>query len=112
MVKVLEKNMNEVVRCRITGNAAYNPASAMIIARNGYIQRFSYNCTQYARNGLKKTGFFDTPNSMPLHHFPSNSTSMTSITSVTSLGSSVIVLLTVHSSLTGNNANTGFTERN
>jgi len=33
MVKVTEKNMNEVIRCKITGNASYNPDSAAIIAR-------------------------------------------------------------------------------
>lgn len=33
MVKVTEKNMNEVMRCKITGNAMYNPESATIIAR-------------------------------------------------------------------------------
>ena len=33
MVKVTDKNMNEVMRCKITGNACYNPESATIIAR-------------------------------------------------------------------------------
>jgi len=33
MVKVADKNMNEVLRCKITGNASYNPESASIIAR-------------------------------------------------------------------------------
>lgn len=51
----------QVARCRITANAAACPAAAAV-ARNGYIQRFSYNCsTQYARNNLRYTGFFDPP---------------------------------------------------
>lgn len=101
MVRDPDKHVNDVIKCRITANSAYNPDSAGIIARqkiifsnssekysalhlfrNGYIQRFSYNCTQYSRNGLRKTGFFDSAN---------NSDSMGSVrSSITSLGSYVI----------------------
>ena len=99
MVKVSEKNINEVAKCRITANSDYNPESANIIARhlllnrlfklspsalfrNGYIQRFSYNCTQYSRSNLRKTGFFDADSIGSLR------SSITS--SITSLGSYVI----------------------
>ena len=97
MVKVSEKNINEVAKCRITANSDYNPESANIIARhlllslschqlplfrNGYIQRFSYNCTQYSRLNLRKTGFFDADSIGSLR------SSITS--SITSLGSYVI----------------------
>lgn len=52
----------QVARCRITAHASASPAAAAAIARNGYIQRFSYNCsTQYARNNLRYTGFFEPP---------------------------------------------------
>ena len=83
-------DMNEVIRCKITSNASYDPRSAEIIARNcqldtvisvisalnscltriifyqgtignihyssrnGYIKRFSYNCTQFSRKGLNR----------------------------------------------------------
>lgn len=99
MVKVSEKNINEVAKCRITANSDYNPESANIIARhlllnrlfklspsalfrNGYIQRFSYNCTQYSRSNLRKTGFFDADSIGSLR------SSITS--SINSLGSYVI----------------------
>lgn len=99
------------LRCKITANSGYNPDSAAIIARklinivnffmnyikhffrNGYIQRFSYNCTQYSRNGLRKTGFFDSN---------SESASIGSIgsSSITSLGSYVIICINLHSKTT------------
>ena len=84
----------EVARCRITGNAGFSYQGAPVIARNGRIQRFSYNCsTQYSRVNLRRTGFFG-----PLHPegpvaspwpSPSSVSSSTSRTSVTSLGSTV-----------------------
>lgn len=39
MVKVSEKNINEVAKCRITANSDYNPESANIIARHLLLNR-------------------------------------------------------------------------
>ena len=110
MVKIDDKST--AARCKITANSGYNPDSAAIIARkqsfnfesfyfniyssrNGYIQRFSYNCTQYSRNNLRKTGFFDTNNNI-INNCASSvaeSSSLGSIrSSITSLGSYVIVV--------------------
>ena len=72
-------------KCKITANAAFLPASSTAIARNGYIQRFSYNCTtQYSRNNLRHTGFFDAipetpPWNSPLSSNGSRASSLTSI---------------------------------
>ena len=72
-------------KCRITANAACSPASSTAIARNGYIRRFSYNCTtQYSRSNLRHTGFFDPipetpPWNSPLSSKPSSRTSITSL---------------------------------
>ena len=81
---------NEIVKCKITGNSSYNTASSAIIARqtllrvysiadwsqcelrNGYIQRFSYNCTQYSRNNLRRTGVLESLTS-PVLSFASGS---------------------------------------
>jgi len=73
-------------KCRITANAACSPASSTAIARNGYIRRFSYNCTtQYSRSNLRHTGFFDPIPETP----PWNSPLPSRTTSITSLGSYV-----------------------
>ena len=40
MVKVTEKNINEVAKCRITANSDYNPESANIIARHELLRLF------------------------------------------------------------------------
>ena len=76
-------------KCKITANAAYSPASSTAIARNGYIRRFSYNCTtQYSRSNLRPTGFFDPiPETPPWPLSPLSSTA--SRTSITSIGSYV-----------------------
>ena len=76
----------EVGRCRITAHAMYNPESAAIIARNGCVRRFSYNCaTQYSRTSLRRTGFFDNSS----YYSPPSPSSQSSLTSITSLGSHV-----------------------
>ena len=76
-------------KCRITANAACSPASSTAIARNGYIRRFSYNCTtQYSRSNLRHTGFFDPIPETPPWNSPLSSTPP-SRTSITSLGSYV-----------------------
>lgn len=75
-------------KCKITANAACSPASSTAIARNGYIRRFSYNCTtQYSRSNLRHTGFFDPIPETPPWNSPLSSTP--SRTSITSLGSYV-----------------------
>ena len=75
-------------KCKITANAAYSPASSTAIARNGYIRRFSYNCTtQYSRSNLRHTGFFDPIPETPPWNSPLLSTP--SRTSITSIGSYV-----------------------
>ena len=75
-------------KCKITANAAYSPASSTAIARNGYIRRFSYNCTtQYSRSNLRHTGFFDPIPETPPWNSPLSSTP--SRTSITSIGSYV-----------------------
>ena len=103
---------NEIVKCKITGNSSYNNSSSAIIARqtrlrvylivdccqcklrNGYIQRFSYNCTQYSRSNLRRTGVLDSLTS-PRTSLPSGSDcSVTS--SSTSLGSDVMILSSRH----------------
>ena len=74
-------------KCKITANAAYSPTSSTAIARNGYIRRFSYNCsTQYSRNNLRHTGFFDPiPETPPWSSSPlSSSASQSSIASTES----------------------------
>ena len=77
-------------KCRITANAACSPASSTAIARNGYIRRFSYNCTtQYSRSNLRHTGFFDPIPETPPWHSPLSSMPPSRTTSITSLGSYV-----------------------
>lgn len=74
-------------KCKITANAAYSPTSSTAIVRNGYIRRFSYNCsTQYSRNNLRHTGFFDPiPETPPWSSSPlSSSASQSSIASTES----------------------------
>ena len=74
-------------KCKITANAAYSPTSSTAIARNGYIRRFSYNCSmQYSRNNLRHTGFFDPiPETPPWSRSPlSSSASQSSIASTES----------------------------
>ena len=95
---------NEIVKCKITGNSSYNTASSAIIARqtllrvysiadwsqcelrNGYIQRFSYNCTQYSRSNLRRTGVLESLTSPRISLNSEGSVTSSS----TSLGSDVM----------------------
>ena len=83
-----KNDKNDVIKCKITGNSSYHNSSSAIIARqsnwkccipcpdlilrNGYIQRFSYNCTQYSRNNLRRTGVLESLTS-PVLSFASGS---------------------------------------
>ena len=97
-----KNDKNDVIKCKITGNSSYHNSSSAIIARqsnwkccipcpdlilrNGYIQRFSYNCTQYSRNNLRRTGVLESLTSPRISLNSEGSVTSSS----TSLGSDVM----------------------
>ena len=110
MVRQTEDDKTDIVKCKITGNSSYNNSSAAVIARqsclallsvlclslilrNGFIQRFSYNCTQYSRTSLRRTGVLENLTALGFSNTPGSDCSVGSVrSSIASLGSDVKII--------------------